>query len=157
MVLISACLLGDNVKYSGGNNSCQLLKDYQTKINFISICPECLGQLPVPRPPAEIISGDGQKVLNGEAKVTDNTGQDVTNNFISGAQLALKIAQEHNISFAILKSRSPSCGNGKIYDGNFNGSLITGDGITTALLKAHGIKVYSEEDITEELLVSLTK
>ena len=154
MILISACLLGRNVKYSGGNNLCPWLAKYY---NFIAICPECFGVLPIPRPPAEIQGGSGEEVLNGSAKVADKAGKDVTQNFISGAQKALAYAKKHNASCAILKARSPSCGCGMIYDGTFSGGKKAGNGVTAALFLQHGIKVYTEETITEEELIKILK
>ena len=139
MILISACLLGRNVKYSGGNNLCPWLAKYYNTDDFIAICPECFGVLPIPRPPAEIQGGSGEDVLNGSAKVADKGGNDVTQNFISGAQKALAYAKKHNANCAILKARSPSCGCGMIYDGSFSG------------------KVYTEETITEEELIKILK
>ena len=157
MILISACLLGRNVKYSGGNNLCPWLAKYYNTDDFIAICPECFGVLPIPRPPAEIQGGSGEDVLNGSAKVADKNGKDVTQNFISGAQKALVYAKKHNANCAILKARSPSCGCGMIYDGSFNGGKKAGNGVTAALFLQHGIKVYTEETITEEELIKILK
>lgn len=157
MILISACLLGRNVKYSGGNNLCPWLAKYYNTDDFIVICPECFGVLPIPRPPAEIQGGSGEDVLNGSAKVTDKDGKDVTQNFISGAQKALAYAKKHNASCAILKARSPSCGCSMIYDGTFSGGKKAGNGVTAALFLQNGIKVYTEETITEEELIKILK
>ena len=157
MILISACLLGRNVKYSGGNNLCPWLTKYYNTDDFIAICPECFGVLPIPRPPAEIQGGNGEDVLNGSAKVTDKDGKDVTQNFISGAQKALAYAKKHNANYAILKARSPSCGCGMIYDGSFSSAKKAGNGVTAALFLQHGIKVYTEETITEEELIKILK
>ena len=157
MILISACLLGRNVKYSGGNNLCPWLAKYYNTDDFIVICPECFGVLPIPRPPAEIQGGSGEDVLNGSAKVADKDGKDVTPNFIGGAQKALAYAKKHNANCAILKARSPSCGCGMIYDGSFNGGKKAGNGVTAALFLQHGIKVYTEETITEEDLIKILK
>ena len=157
MILISACLLGRNVKYSGGNNLCPWLEKYYNTDDFIAICPECFGVLPIPRPPAEIQGGSGEDVLNGSAKVSDKDGKDVTQNFISGAQKALAYAKKHNASCAILKARSPSCGCGMVYDGSFSGGKKAGNGVTAALFLQHGIKVYTEETITEEELIKILK
>lgn len=155
MILVSACLLGHNVKYSGGNNYCELLARSQYVSLLLPICPECSGQLPIPRPPCEITGGCGSDVLLGRARVCCKNGVDVTANFISGAQKVLALAQTAQITAAILKARSPSCGSGQIYNGNFDGTLISGDGVTTALLKQHGIAVYTELELTEALLATL--
>ena len=142
MILISACLLGRNVKYSGGNNLCPWLAKYYK---------------PIPRPPAEIQGGSGEDVLSGNATVADKDDKDVTQNFISGAQKALAYAKKHNANCAILKARSPSCGCGMIYDGSFSGGKKAGNGVTAALFLQHGIKVYTEETITEEELIKILK
>ena len=157
MILISACLLGRNVKYSGGNNLCPWLAKYYNTDDFIAICPECFGVLPIPRPPAEIQNGSGEDVLNGTATVADKDGKDVTQNFISGAQKALAYAKKHNANCAILKARSPSCGCGMIYDGTFSGGKKVGNGVTAALFLQNGIKIYTEETLTEEKLIKILK
>jgi len=151
MILISACLLGVNCKYNGKNNSKDEIIRYFNGKGIVPVCPEQLGGLSTPRLPAEIQGGDGRDVLNGRAKVILNDGTDVTEDFIKGAYETLKIAKGLGITKAILQSRSPSCGVGKIYDGTFTGTLTEGDGITTALLKTEGIEVYSDEDFLENL------
>lgn len=132
-ILVSACLLGTNCKYSGGNNYREEVMEYLKDYEIIPICPEQLGGLPTPRPASEII---GDKVINNE-------GTDVTSNYQKGAEEALKIAKLLGIKKALLKAKSPSCGNGKIYDGTFSGTLIDGDGITTKLLKENNIEVIT--------------
>lgn len=132
-ILVSACLLGTNCKYSGGNNYSEEVMEFLKDYEIIPICPEQLGGLPTPRPASEII---GNKVMNNE-------GTDVTSNYQKGAEEALKIAQLLGIKKALLKAKSPSCGNGKIYDGTFSGTLTTGDGITTKLLKENNIEVIT--------------
>ena len=114
---------------------------------LIPVCPEKLGGLPIPRPPAEIKNGQGRDVLAGKARVKNKSGKDVTVNFIKGAKEVLKIAKALEVKEAILKARSPSCGCDKIYDGTFTGKLTRGDGVTTALLKKNKIKVITEEDL----------
>ena len=137
-ILVSACLLGENCKYNGGNNLAQglseaLLAHGMTAVPF---CAEQAGGLPTPRIPAERV---GEKVLNKQ-------GEDVTAPFYLGAQLALERAQAMACKAAILKKNSPSCGSGTIYDGSFSGVLVQGDGVTAELLKANGIAVYNEEN-----------
>jgi len=110
---------------------------------LIPVCPEEAGGLPTPRPPAEIVGGDGEDVLNGKAKVMTVDGRDVTDAYLKGAHHALQVAQAHGATQVILKARSPSCGCSDIYDGTFSGTLTSGDGVTTALLKRHGITVTS--------------
>lgn len=146
IVLISACLLGVNCKYDGKNNLDDRIVEYFKGKNIIPVCPEQLGGLSTPRLPSEIKDGDGQDVLEGTTKVTNNKGNDVTEQFIKGAYETLKLAQISGATKAVLKARSPSCGVGEIYNGNFNGTLVEGDGVATALLKSKGIEVYNDED-----------
>lgn len=153
MILVSSCLLGNNVKYSDGSNGHELLMKYRQYLT--AVCPECLGELPIPRPPAELQGGDGHAVLAGRARVCNKEGLDVTGHFRQGASLALDLAKKHGVRVAILKANSPSCGNLQIYNGKFNGGKITGAGVTAALLMENGIKVYSEQDIDEDLLKRL--
>ncbi|MBE6030537.1 MAG: DUF523 domain-containing protein [Clostridiales bacterium] len=155
MVIISACLLGHDCKYSGGNNFCEGIAELAKKESICLVCPETAGELPVPRPPAEII-GD---------KVIDKNGKDVTENFVRGSELCLeKILKEakdrgEEIEKAILKARSPSCGAGLIYDGTFSGVTVEGNGIFADMLVKMGIPVYNEENYTipEELKSYITE
>ncbi|MBP2631081.1 MAG: hypothetical protein H6Q70_1709 [Firmicutes bacterium] len=155
MILVSACLLGCKVRYNGSADEHPLLMKYNEMGKFIAICPECLGKLSIPRPPVEIINGKGQDVLAGTARIMSKLGEDVTVNFIAGTEKMLKIAEQYAIKAAILKERSPSCGVHQIYDGTFSGKKIVGEGVAAALLRQHGIKLYSEEDVTEPLLKEL--
>lgn len=153
MILVSACLLGHNVKYSGGNNGHELLMRYSQYLT--AVCPEGLGRLPIPRPPAELQGGDGDAVLDGRAVVKNKEGLDVTSHFLSGAELALAMAQKHHVKVAVLKANSPSCGNAQIYNGRFDGGKTAGRGVAAALLMKNGIRVYSEKELDEELLKKL--
>ena len=152
-LLVSACLLGQKVRYDGTDKDRReaSLNELIAQNRVVAICPEVAGGLPVPRLPAEIQNGDGGDVLNEQARVVDLSGQDVTAEFVSGAQQALALAQQHNIRAAILKARSPSCGNAQIYDGMFSKRLIEGRGVTAALLERHGIKVFNEDEIAAAL------
>ena len=140
-VLISACLLGDNVKYSGGNNLTPelvtLLEKYNVKI--VKICPECFAGLPITRVPSEI-RGD---------KVYGKDGRDITKEFLVGAEKTYQVAKNKEIDFAILKERSPSCGNSYIYDGSFSGKVIQGQGLTVRKLNEENIVIFSEENLEE--------
>lgn len=136
-ILVSACLLGVNCKYNGSNNENEKVLNYLNDKEIIPVCPEIMGGLATPRNPSERL-GD---------KVVTNDNLDVTENFKKGALETLKLAQKFNCHQAILKSKSPSCGCGKIYDGTFNNTLIPGDGITTELLKKHNISILTEKDI----------
>lgn len=149
MILVSSCLLGECTKYSGGHN---LHPFFETKKEgIISVCPEVMGGLLTPRPPAEIVGGSGADVISGRCSVCSKVGTDVTAEFLCGAKKALALANEHHVEYAVLKESSPSCGSHTIYDGTFSGVKRAGEGVTTSLLRAHGITVYSEKEITEGL------
>ena len=139
-IIISACLLGISCRYDGQHNLISeedliLLKD---KFELIPVCPEKLGGLPTPRLPAEI---------QPDGNILRNDGKDVSAEFNKGAEEALKIAQLSDCKLALLKANSPSCGNTMIYDGNFNGSLIPGKGVTAKLFENCAIKTYNEQKI----------
>ena len=142
-VVISACLLGVRCRYDGGHSRNETAMNQKETYQLIPVCPEESGSLPTPRSPAEIVGGDGDAVLDGKAKVMTEDGTDVTGAYLKGAHHALEVAQSHGATHVILKARSPSCGCGDIYDGTFSGTLTSGDGVTTALLKRHGITVTS--------------
>ncbi len=142
-VMISACLIGVRCRYDGGHSRNETAIDPKKTYQLIPVCPEESGGLPTPRPPAEIVGGDGNDVLNGKAKVMTADGSDVTEAYLRGARHALDVAQSQGATHVILKARSPSCGCGNIYDGTFSDTLTSGDGVTTALLKRHGITVTS--------------
>ncbi|MGL5244590.1 MAG: DUF523 domain-containing protein [Sarcina sp.] len=147
MILISACLCGVNCKYEGGNNlndkALNLLKEGKA----ILVCPEQLGGLATPRIPSEIVGGSATDVLNGKAKVLSKIGEDVSQNFIKGAEETLKLAKAIKAEYVILKAKSPSCGKDIIYAGKFNGETKKGNGITCELLMQNGFKVLTENDI----------
>ena len=141
MIIVSRCLLGHKCRYDGGSKpNTEVIKLLKAN-DFVGICPECLGGLEIPSPPAEISGGDGEDVLNGRARVKDLCGRDVTEQFLQGAYAALEIARAAGAMTALLKSKSPSCGAGEIYDGSFTGTLREGVGVAAALLKREGIEV----------------
>jgi Uncharacterized conserved protein len=147
MILVSSCLCGINCRYNGGNNETEWVKKLYKDGKAVLICPECLGEMETPRHPHEIIGGNGTQVLSGKAKVMDKNKEiDSTEKFIKGANLSLELAKKHNIKLAILKSKSPSCGYGKIYDGTFSGKIIDGNGVACQLFIDNGIKIITEED-----------
>ena len=149
MILVSACLIGYDVKYDGSNNFSETISHWVNHKKAVPVCPEVLGGLSIPRDPAELVGGDGDDVLDGKAKVMTKYGEDVTDAFIKGAQQTLKIALESGASTVVLKERSPSCGGIMIYSGDFNGNKKIGQGVTTALLRRNGIEVFSEENFVD--------
>lgn len=137
MKIVSACLAGVKCRWDGEARPCQKVVELVKQGKAIPVCPEQLGGLTTPRAPAE------QK----EDEVFTKTGENVTTEFERGAEEALKIALLANCNEAITKSKSPSCGSGKVYDGTFSGKLIDGDGVFAKILKKNNIKVFSENDI----------
>ncbi|WP_411743245.1 DUF523 domain-containing protein [Reinekea sp.] len=150
-VLVSACLLGKEVRYDGGSlqSDSSVLKQWLNEGRVVSTCPEFDSGMTIPRAPAEISKGDGLGVWNSISQVKDITGKDVTGYFVKGAQIALELCKLHNLKVAVLAEGSPSCGSSKIYDGSFTGKTIEGVGVTTALLREHGIKVFSQHDLEQ--------
>ena len=136
-ILVSACLMGQNCKYNGGNNYSEKVMEFVTGHEVIAVCPESLGGLPIPRVPSEIKDGT---VINRE-------GVSVDKEFREGAAKALKIALDNDVDLAILQSRSPSCGTKEVYDGTFSGTKIPGKGIFAQLLAEAGIKVVEPNDL----------
>ena len=148
-ILISGCLLGRKVRY---DNKIQPVEDERVLAWFregrlVVVCPEVTGGLPIPRPPAEIVGGSGEDVLNGKAYIMNAAGEDVTHAFVQGAKAVLELAKRFDIRVAILKEKSPSCGATTIYDGTFSGKRIPGQGVTAALLRRNDIKVFSEKEV----------
>ena len=136
-IAVSACLLGECCKYNGSHNRNEAVLALQEHFQLVPVCPECFGELPIPRLPSEIRNG----------RVYAKNGEEVTAQFEKGAELALYVAQEHNCPAALLKERSPSCGCGKIYDGSFTGTLTNGNGVTAQLFLDNGIAVFGESEI----------
>lgn len=145
-VLVSACLLGEPVRYNGAAASARdaVLDRWMAEGRVVPFCPEVAAGLGVPRPPAEIRGGDGTAVLAATALVHTRDGTDVTASFLRGAQLALAAAQAQGARVAILKDGSPSCGSTWISDGRFAGTRRDEQGVTAALLERHGIRVFGE-------------
>jgi len=143
-ILISACLMGDNVRYDGNNKLLEhpILHQWKKNNCLLSICPEVTGGLPIPRAPAEIQSSNDDHIL-----ITTITGKDVTAAFKSGAEKTLHFCLDNNIRIAILTDGSPSCGSETIYDGKFQSNKIAGEGVTTLLLRKNKIQVFNENQI----------
>ena len=133
--------MGENCKYSGGNNYTAAVEQLKERYELIPVCPERDGGLPIPRESSERL---GEKVVS-------KSGTDVTEQFVRGAHIALDAARRNGCTAALLKERSPSCGCGAIYDGTFTGTVIEGDGVAAELLKQNGITVYGESRINELL------
>jgi len=142
-VLVSACLLGAPVRYNGKDKRTAhaILQRWIDEDRVVSACPEVLGGLGVPRPPAEIVW------IGGLRRVGASDGRDVTREFEAGAAAALDQAQRAGARVAILKESSPSCGSMQVYDGTFTSTPVPGEGVTTALLRRHGIRVFSEHEL----------
>lgn len=141
MIIISACLVGVNCKYDGSNNKNEKAYKIFKEGKAVPVCPEVLGGMNIPRIPCEI------KIISNKRKVMNENGKDQTLKFKTGAQKTLEIAKTIGAKKAILKSKSPSCGFGKIYDGSFSKKFIEGNGITTELLINNNLKVVTEKDI----------
>lgn len=138
-ILVSACLLGENCKYSGGNNDSKAVHEFVKNCRVIPVCPEVLGGLHVPRCPSELING---VVMNAK-------GENVDRQFREGAAKALAIGKENGAELAVLQSRSPSCGVREIYDGTFSGKRIPGQGVFAQLLQKEGIPMIDAEDLND--------
>ena len=145
-LLISACLLGLCCRYDGQSRPMAGLSELQKRYHLIPVCPEQLGGLPTPRQPSE----------RQGSRVVMRSGEDVTAQYLRGAQEAKKLAELFGCETAVLKARSPSCGSGRIYDGTFTGTLTDGFGLTAELLLRSGVRVISEEEIAS-LLEEKTK
>jgi len=140
MILVSACLLGLDCRYDGGNTKTDELLEFLEDTNYLPICPEQMGGLATPRDPVEITDKDNELIVKSK------NGIDVTSEFVKGANESLKLANLTNAKWAILKSKSPSCGSVNIYDGTFTRTLISGKGLTAELLKENGIEVFNENN-----------
>lgn len=138
--IVSACLCGEKCRYDGKELVSQQIKELVDSGKAIMICPEVLGGMSVPRLPCEIKNN----------RITNTNNEDTTKYFKNGAEKVLEIVKKYNIKKAILKEKSPSCGSNFIYDGNFNRTLIQGEGLTTKLLRKHDVLVISDEDFISE-------
>ena len=135
-ILVSACLLGENCRFDGKSKTSSRLVSLLKDAEVLKVCPEVEGGLPIPRPPAEILG----------TRIVRESGEDVTDKFVAGSQKCVELAMKRGIKLAILKSRSPACGCGSIYDGSFSGTLTKGDGNFTSNLKSVGIACVSDEE-----------
>lgn len=140
--LVSACLAGARCRYDGGSCPHPLVESLVAKGEAVAVCPELLGGLGVPREPCEI-RVDGRRAQ----KIVTRSGADCTRPYMRGARKTLRIVRSLHIDKAILKSRSPSCGYGAVHDGEFSGALVSGNGVTAALLLRKGVRIYTEEQV----------
>lgn len=155
MILVSACLCGVNCRHDSRIIENKKIKELVIRRKALPLCPEVLGGRSVPRAPAEIIGGTAEDVINGLAKIKDISGNDVTNETMTGVMVVVATVKRLGIKKAILKTKSPTCGKGKIFDGTFSGKLIDGNGVLTTILLKEGIEVFTEnncENLVEALL-----
>ena len=149
-ILVSACLLGQPVRYDGGGHGpFAALLQWQQQGRVVALCPEVAGGLPTPREPAEILGGQGGQVLDGLIALRSVDGADVSSAFVAGARQAEQLVRAHGIQIAVLKARSPSCGNQQTYDGSFSGTLVAGEGVTAAALRRMGVLVFNETQLAQ--------
>ena len=148
-LLVSACLLGLATRYDGGDERRDAVIALGERYHLIPVCPEQLGGLPTPRPGAEIISGDGDDVSAGRARVETADAVDVTSAYVRGAEESVKLAGILGVRQAVLKARSPSCGCHGIYDGSFRRVCRPGMGVAAAALARAGVRPWDEEDVAE--------
>lgn len=145
MIAISACLAGIPCRYDGKSKPNASCRAALLANGALLVCPECMGGLPTPRPPAELPGGSAQDVLEGKKPIINREGQDVTQAYLAGAQRLLELCQRQGVDEVWLKAKSPACGCGSVYDGSYSGRLVDGDGLAASLLKRHGIRVVSIE------------
>lgn len=140
--LFSACLLGIKCRYDGATSENQEILERWKEEGGLVVCPEQLGGLPTPRKPSTLKGGDGHDVLDGNARLTDEDGTDVTDNFLRGAKETARLAGLASVQRAYMKSGSPSCGFLKT---NISWKRTKGCGVTAALLARQGIKIIEVE------------
>jgi uncharacterized protein YbbK (DUF523 family) len=153
VLLISACLAGEAVRYDGSDLKLDdsWLETLRGRCRLVAVCPEVMGGLPIPRVPSEIVGSGGDAVLDETARVVDRTGVDVTAVYVSGARKALQLALAQQAVAAVLTERSPSCGSRLIYSGDFDGRRRPGHGVTAALLRRQGLPVFSQHQLDDVL------
>ena len=148
LILISSCLAGYKVRYDGSAATNKLAVWLVTHGQAITVCPEIMAGFDIPRLSAEIVGGTAREVLAGQATVKEIDGNNVTDKYIFGAALVLKIANENHVTAAFLKDGSPSCGNCRVYDGTFKGKKVSGKGITAEVLAKNSIKTFSDTELS---------
>ena len=150
-VLVSACLLGEPVRYDGTAATVEhaVLHRWRAEGRIVSCCPEVAAGLPTPRSCVELEGADAEAVLEGRARVLARDGADATVPFVKGARLARDLCRDLGLRVAVLKDRSPSCGSLRVHDGTFTGRLVAGQGLASALLRRDGVQVFSEDQWEE--------
>ena len=146
-IMVSACLLGQNCKYNGGNNYSEKVMAFTAGHEVIPVCPEVAGGLPVPRSSCEIVNGE----------VVDTAGISRDKEFRAGAEACVRLAKENRIDLAILQSRSPSCGVDQVYDGTFSGHLIDGSGVFASLLRENGFSIIDAGNLSPLLTIRINE
>lgn len=149
MIVVSACIAGVACRYDGTSRLNENILNLVAQRKAIPLCPEMLGGRKVPREPVEIVNGDGEDVLDGKAYVKDKNGNDVTEEILAGIKEFILTIERLNVKMVILKTKSPTCGYGKIFDGTFSNILKDGNGVLAAALKRKGITIYTEENFME--------
>ncbi len=151
MLLVSKCLTGAPCRYNGQGKANQAVIDFLATLHlgedYLLICPECAGRLPIPRAPGEIMGGDAAAVWQGRAKVQNQAGDDYTPGFLAGAGAAVAAAKSTHAAAALLKEKSPSCGVHMVHTGSFDGALTSGQGVAAYALAAAGLTLFSEDDL----------
>lgn len=151
MIIVSSCLAGKECRYNATSSTESIIVQLVQQQKAIMVCPELLGGFSTPREPAEIVGGTGIDVIHGKARVITQSGMDVTELYIKGAERALALADKLQATCIVLKENSPSCGSSYIYNGTFSSKKINGEGVTTALLKHKGYQVISENELIQIL------
>jgi uncharacterized protein YbbK (DUF523 family) len=152
MLLVSSCLAGVEVRYNGTHSLLEEIRELVKENKAVTVCPELLGGFTTPREPAEIVGGNGENVLDGNARVIESSGNDVTDLYIKGAYSTLEKAKKLKAKAVILKDYSPSCGSSMIYNGEFKEKKVIGNGVTAALLERNGIQVFSENNLPKDII-----
>ncbi|GIO66735.1 DUF523 domain-containing protein [Paenibacillus sp. FSL M7-1455] len=151
MIVVSSCLAGLKVRYNGTDCLDETIRRLVGEKKAVTVCPELMGGFATPREPAEIQGGTGADVLDGQARVIEKSGRDVSEMYVKGAYAALEVIRGLGARLVVLKEYSPSCGSLMIYDGKFENRKVAGSGVTAALLQREGIEVISEEQFLERL------
>ena len=149
IIIVSACTAGVKCRYDESHRVNKKIVKLVSEKKALPLCPEVLGGRPVPRSPVEIVGGTGDDVIDGIARVKDKEGNDYTEEVIDGVEEFLKTVSRLNVKVVVMKTKSPTCGYGKIHDGTFSGILKAGNGVLAAALERRGIKIYTEDNLQD--------